>query len=205
MIDEKLIQGAGGGSKGGASGQRTPIEEDDSLKSEQFISVLDLLCEGEIEGLDDNAKSIFLDDTPVQNADGSTNFDNFTIALAFGTQAQPHIPNPSGGIQTERAVNVEVTQSTPVTRTITNSEIDRVRVTITVPSLQVVEEDGDIVGNTVDIKMQIQYDGGGYNDVLTDTISGKSSSRYQRDYLLELNGSFPVDLRVVRVSADETT
>jgi predicted phage tail protein len=205
MIDEKLVRGAGGGSKGGASGQRTPIEEDDSLKSEQFVSVLDLLCEGEIEGLDDNAKSIFLDDTPVQNADGSTNFDNFTIALAYGTQAQPHIPNPSGGIQTEKVVNVQVTQSAPVTRTITNSEIDRVRVTITVPSLQVVEDDGDIVGNSVDIKMQIQYDGGGYNDVLTDTISGKSSSRYQRDYLLELNGSFPVDLRVVRVSADETS
>ena len=205
MIDEKLVRGAGGGSKGGASGQRTPIEEDDSLKSEQFVSVLDLLCEGEIEGLDDNAKSIFLDDTPIQNADGSTNFDNFTIALAFGTQAQPHIPNPSGGIQTEKSVNVQITQSAPVTRTITNSEIDRVRVTITVPSLQVVEDDGDIVGNSVDIKMQIQYDGGGYNDVLTDTISGKSSSRYQRDYLLELNGSFPVDLRVVRVSADETS
>ncbi len=207
MIDQKLIQGAGGGGggKGGGSSSRTPTELDDSLKSEQFVSILELLCEGEIEGLDDGAKSVFLDDTPIQNTDGSVNFDNFTVALAFGTQAQPHIPNPAGGIQNERSVNVEVTNAASVTRSITDSDIDRVRVTITVPSLQAVEDDGDIVGNSVSIKIQLQYDGGGFNDVLTDTISGKSSSRYQRDYLLELTGSFPVDLRVVRTSADETS
>jgi len=210
MIDEKLIQGAGsgrssGGGKGGGGGGRTPIEQDDSLVSEQFVSILELLCEGEIEGLDDGAKSIFLDDTPVQNSDGSVNFDNFTGTFAFGTQGQPHIPNPAGGIQNERAVNVEVTNASSVTRSITNSNIDRVRVTISIPSLQKIEDDGDIVGHSVDIKIQVQYDGGGYNDVVTDTISGKSSSRYQRDYLVNLTGSFPVDLRVVRVSQDETT
>jgi len=207
MIDEKLIQGAGGGGgggKGGGASSRTPTEEDDSLKSEQFVNILEVLCEGEIEGLDDGAKSIFVDDTPVQNSDGSVNFDNFTATFAHGTQAQPHIPNPSGGIQNERAVNVEVTKTASVTRSITDSDIDRVRVTITIPSLQAIEDDGDIVGNSVSIKIQLQYDGGGFNDVLTDTISGKSSSRYQRDYLVNLTGSFPVDLRVVRVSADET-
>ena len=205
MIDEKLIQGAGGGGKGGGGGGRTPTEEDDSLKSEQFINILELLCEGEIEGLDDGAKSIFIDDTAVQNSDGSVNFENFTGTFAFGTQGQPHIPNPSGGIQNEKAVNVEVTNGTPVTRSITDSDVDRVRVTITVPSLQKVEDDGDIVGTSVDLKIQVQYDGGGYNDVLTDTISGKSSSRYQRDYLVNLTGSFPVDLRVVRVTADSSS
>ena len=205
MIDEKLIQGAGGGGKGGGGSSRTPTEEDDSLKSEQFINILELLCEGEIEGLDDGAKSVFIDDTPVQNSDGSVNFENFTGTFAFGTQGQPHIPNPSGGIQNEKAVNVEVTNGTPVTRSITDTDVDRVRVTITVPSLQKVEDDGDIVGTSVDLKIQVQYDGGGYNDVLTDTISGKSSSRYQRDYLVNLTGSFPVDLRVVRVTADSSS
>ena len=206
MIDEKLIQGAGGGGgKGGGGSSRTPTEEDDSLKSEQFINILELLCEGEIEGLDDGAKSIFIDDTAVQNSDGSVNFENFTGTFAFGTQGQPHIPNPSGGIQNEKAVNVEVTNGTPVTRSITDSDVDRVRVTVTVPSLQKVEDDGDIVGTSVDLKIQVQYDGGGYNDVLTDTISGKSSSRYQRDYLVNLTGNFPVDLRVVRVTADSSS
>ncbi len=125
--------------------------------------------------------------------------------MAFGTQAQPHIPDPAGGIQNEKSVNVEVTNGAPVTRSITDSDVDRVRVTISIPSLQLIEDDGDIVGNSVSIKIQLQYDGGGFNDVLTDTISGKSSSRYQRDYLVELTGSFPVDLRVVRTSADESS
>ena len=207
MTDKKLIKGAGkgggGGSRAGSSG--TPIEFDDSLKSEQFVSILDLLCEGEIQGLDDGAKSIFLDDTPIQNNDGSVNFDNFGIAMVLGTQAQPYIPNPSGAIQNERVVNVEVTNASSVTRSVTDSDIDRVRFTITVPSLQLIEDDGDIVGNSVSIQIQLQYDGGGFNTVLTDTISGKSSSRYQRDYVLELTGSFPVDMRVVRTSADETS
>ena len=206
MIDEKLIKGAGGGGgKGGGSKGRTPTEEDDSLVSEQFINILELLCEGEIEGLDDGAKSVFIDETPVQNSDGSVNFENFTATFAFGTQAQPHIPNPGGGVENEKAVNVEVKNATPVTRSITDSDVDRVRVTISVPSLQIVEDDGDIKGTSVDLKIQVQYDGGGYNDVISDTISGKSSSRYQRDYLVNLTGSFPVDLRVVRVTADSAS
>ena len=204
MLEEKLILGSGGG-KGGGGGGRTPVEQDDSLSSEQFANVLDLLCEGEIEGFDDGAKSIFLEDTPLQNADGSFNFDNFAVASVNGTQGQSHIPDATGGIQAERAVNVEVTKAAPVTRTITNSEIDRIRLTISLPSLQKITDKGDILGHSVQIKIQIQYDGGGYNDVVFDTISGKSSSRYQRDYLVPLTGSFPVDVRVVRVSADDTS
>jgi predicted phage tail protein len=205
MPEEKLILGSGGGGKGGGGGGRTPVEQDDSLSSEQFASVLDLLCEGEIQGFDDGAKSIFLEDTPLQNADGSYNFDNFAVASVNGTQGQSHIPDPSGGIQTVRSVNVEVTNGTPVTRSITDSDVDRVRVTISLPSLQEVTDKGDIIGHSVQLKIQAQYNSGGYNDVVTDTISGKSSSRYQRDYLVPLTGSFPVDLRVVRVSADETS
>ena len=204
MIDEKLVLGAGGG-KGGGSAGTTPTEADDTLSSEQFANVLDLLCEGEIQGLDDGAKSIFLEDTPLQNADGSYNFENFAVAAVNGTQGQSHIPDATGGVQTERAVNVEVTNSASVTRTITNSEVDRVRLTISLPSLQEITDKGDIIGNSVDLRIQVQYNSGGFNTVLNDTISGKSSSRYQRDYLVPLTGSFPVDVRVVRVSADETS
>ncbi len=205
MIDEKLVLGSGGGGKSGGSGRTTPTEADDTLSSEQFANVLDLLCEGEIEGLDDGAKSIFLEDTPLQNADGSYNFDNFAVAVVNGTQGQSPIPDATGGIQTERGVNVEVTNGSPVTRTITNSEVDRARITITVPSLQEVTDKGDIIGNSVNLQIQVQYNSGGFNTVFNDTISGKSSSRYQRDYIVPLTGSFPVDLRVVRVSADETS
>ena len=204
MTQTKYIQGAGGGGKGGG-GRSNPTEQDDTLQSTQFASVLDLISEGEIGGLEDGNKSIFLDDTPVQAADGSNNFEGFSVFTRVGTQGQSHLPGPFNATERENSVGVEVTQSTSVTRRITDTDVDRLRVTITIPSLQVLEDDGDIVGHSVRIKIQIQYNNGGYNDVIDNTISGKSSNRYQRDYLINLTGSFPVDVRVIRVSADETS
>ena len=207
MTQTKYIQGAGGGGGkgGGGGGSRTPTEADDTLQSIQFANVLDLISEGEIQGLDNGNKSIFLDDTPVQNADGTNNFSGYTVVTRNGTQAQNHIPGDFGSTQVERPVNVEVTNGSSVTRNVTGTEVDRLRVTLTIPSLQKVEDDGDIVGHSVQIKIQIQYDGGGFNDVVTDTISGKSSNRYQRDYMITLSSSTNVQVRMVRVSADETS
>ena len=208
---DKLFQiqgaGGGGGGKGGGRSSRTPIEADDSLQSEQFAHVLDLLCEGEIEGLDNGTRSIFLDDTPVSNADGSYNFQNFIIVTRNGTQAQSYIPVPAGGgnIESEQNVGTKVENGTPITRQITDTDIDRVRVTINVPALQRITDEGDILGHSVSLRIDVQYNGGGFNTYLSDTISGKSSSLYQRDYLLDLDGSFPVDIRVVRTSANESS
>ena len=214
MTQTKYIAGAGGGGgKGGGGGSsHTPTEADDTLQSVQFATVLDLLSEGEIAGIEDPGggnnswhKSIFLDDTPVKNADGTDNFSSFAIHVRHGTQTQTHIAGDFGSTQSEEGVNVEVTKDNPVTRSITNTDVDRVRVTLTIPSLRIVEDDGDITGHSVSIKIQVQYNGGGYNDVITDTIRGKSSARYQRDYMITLSGAFPVDIRMVRVSDDETS
>ena len=204
MTQTKYIQGAGGGGKGGG-GAHTPTEADDTLQSIQFANVLDLVSEGEIQGLDDGNKSIFLDNTPVQNADGSNNFSGYTVVTRNGTQAQNHIPGDFGSQQVERSVNIEVTNGTSVTRNVLGTDVDRLRVTLTIPALQKVENDGDIVGHSVQIKIQIQYDGGGFNDVVTDTISGKSSNRYQRDYMITLSSSTNVQVRMVRVSADDSS
>jgi len=205
MTQTKYVVGAGGGGGKGGGGRSTPTEQDDTLQSTQFANVLDLISEGEIGGLEDGNKSIFLDDTPVQAADGTNNFEGFTVVTRVGTQGQTHLAGPFNTTERETAVGVEVTNGTSVTRTVTDTDVDRLRVTLTIPSLQVLEDDGDVVGNSVQIKIQIQYNSGGYNDVITDTISGKSSNRYQRDYLVNLTGSFPVDVRMVRVSADETS
>jgi hypothetical protein len=209
MTQTKYVQGAGGGGgKGGGGGGHTPTEADDSLQSIQFASVLDLISEGEIQGLDNGYKSIFLDDTPVQNPDGSDNFSGYRVITRNGTQAQTHIPDDFGATQTETPVNVEVTNSSPVTRSVSGTNVDRLRVTLTIPSLQKIEDDGDIVGHSVEIKIQISYDGGTFSDVLpggSDTISGKSSNRYQRDYMITLSSSTNVQVRMVRVSADETS
>ena len=215
MTQTKYIQGAGGGSgenKGGGGGGSSPSEADDTLQSVQYASVLDLLSEGEIQGLEDGNKSIFLENTPVESDNGTNNFKDFTIVTRTGTQTQTHIKG-FGRTQSEKAVNIEVTNGSPVTRTITDTDVDRVRLTLTIPSLRKILDDGDIVGFVVNIKIQIQYNGGGYNDVITDEIRGKSSARYQRDYMIDISpiapeeegSGFPVDIRMVRVSDDESS
>jgi predicted phage tail protein len=198
--------GSGGGGKGGGGGgggqAHTPTEQDDSLQSVQYANVLDLLSEGEIAGLDNGYNSIYLDGTPVQSSSGNDNFTGYTIATRYGTQAQSAITNPSGGIESEKSVNVEAKYGAPVTRSITDTDVDRVRVTVQVPALQIIQNNGDIIGNNVSISIQVQYNSGGFTTVLSDTISGKTTNRYQRDYIIPLTGSFPVDVRVVRDSAD---
>ena len=207
MTESKYIAGfggGGGGGKGGGSSSKTPTEADDSLQSKQFANVLDLLSEGEIEGLDDGNKSIFLDGTPVESA-GKENFQGFTVVTRNGTQGQAYIPGVFSNTESETAVGVQVTNASPVTRQITDSNVDRVRVTLQIPALQEIQDDGDIVGTAVNIRIQVQYNGGGFNTVITDKISGKSSGSYQRDYLLTLTGAFPVDIKVLRLSGDSSS
>jgi predicted phage tail protein len=199
------VTGAGGSrGKGGGGSQRVPTEADDSLQSTQFATVLDLLSEGEIQGLDNGLKSVFLDNTPVVSSSGANNFTGYTTEFKTGTQAQTYIA-ATQGIESETSVNVQATASTPVTRSITDTDVDRVRVTIQLPALQIVEDDGDIIGHSVNIKFQVQYNGGGFTDVINDTISGKTTNSYQRDYIIALTGAFPVDIKMVRVSADESS
>ena len=207
MIDEDLLirgaGGGGGGGKGGGGGTTSvPTEADDSLQSVQYASVLDLISEGEIQGIEGGVKGIYLDGTPVQSSNGTDNFTGYTVVTRTGTQAQSYIPN-TNGIESEQAVNVEITKALSVTRQITDSDVDRVRITVQLPALQIIEDDGDIIGHSVTIQCQIQYNGGGYSTVFTDTISGKTTNSYQRDYIISLSGTFPVDVRLVRVSDDE--
>ena len=206
MTDTKYILGAGNNDKGGGGNKTsTPKEADDTLASVQFANVLDLISEGEIEGLDDGNKSIFLEGTPVENPNGSDNFDGFTIVTRTGTQGQSYISGQLKRTESEKAVNVELTKGAPITRQITNTEVDEVRITVAVPQLQKIEDDGDIVGTSVTLKIKVQYNGGGFNTVSTNKIKGKSSSRYLRDTRIKLTGAFPVDIRVERTSKDDTS
>lgn len=195
--------GGGGGGKGGGGGQRTPTTTGDNLNSTQYAQVLDLLSEGEIQGLKDGLKSIYLDNTPLQNADGSFNFRNVSVVTRNGTQAQAYIPGFTD-IENEVPVGVTVTVSSPVTRTITDTSVNAARLTITVPQLQKIEDNGDINGTEVLVVVQVQYNGGGYAEVLRDIISGRTGDAYQRDYLVALNGTFPVDIRVLRGTPDSS-
>jgi predicted phage tail protein len=193
--------GGGGGGKGGGGGTYVATESDDSLQSVQYGSVLDLLSEGEIEGIEGGAKGIYLDGTPIQSSAGADNFSGYTLVTRNGTQAQTYIPN-TNGTELEKGVNVEASFTAAVTRTITDVDVDRVRVTVQMPACRTIQTNGDITGNSVDIEIQVQYNGGGFTTAIADTISGKTTNSYQRDYMLTLSGAFPVDIRLKRISAD---
>ena len=196
--------GGGGGGKGGGGQSHTPTEANDTLQSYQRVEVIDLLCEGEIEGIVNAEKGIYLDGTPIKSSNGSTNFEGYTFEEKKGTQAQGYISR-SIGSQREVSVNLNITNASPITRQITDTTTDRVRVTLSLPSLQLLEDDGDIVGNSVHCRIQVQYNGGGYNTVADAHFNGKSSNAYQRDYMIALTGAFPVDIKVLRVTSDNQT
>ena len=108
MTQDKYVVGAGGGGGKGGGGRNTPTEADDTLQSKQFATVVDLISEGEIQGLEDGNKSIFLDDTPVQAATGTNNFEGFSVVTRVGTQGQTHLPGKFGPPSDPTPVGVEV-------------------------------------------------------------------------------------------------
>jgi predicted phage tail protein len=225
----------GGGGKGGAGQQlatsRTPTESSDNLNSTATVEVLDLLGEGEIEGFATPSKAgyvrgsadwnramlkdIYFNNTPVLRSSASNtapatsdyNFKNVVIDARYGTQAQTAINsnNSSGAAANEVSVGVTVEKATPVVRTITDVNVDAVRVTVTFPQLQSFSNEGDIYGASVRLQIAVQYNGGGYTTVKDDTVTGRTSDSYQRDYMINLSGAFPIDVRVTRVTNDSTS
>lgn len=174
-----------------------------TLRSRAYARILDAVSEGEIVGLVDGAKSIYLNGTPLQNTDGSYNFENVNYDTRPGTQSQTYVPGiPS--VEAETTVNVEVKAATSVTRTVSNSDVNAVRVTLSTSALFKQKDDGSVVGASVQIAIDVQTDGGGYVQRVLDTIDGKAQSKYQRSYRIDLTGAGPWDIRVRRITADST-
>lgn len=194
--------GGGGGKGGGGNAARVPVEAADSLRSKAFARVLDVVAEGEIEGLVDGLKSVYLDGTPIQNADDSYNFQGVEIASRNGTQAQSYLPG-FPAVESTVSVAAQVSAASPVTRQITNANANAANVLIGIPQLSSQNpSNGDLNGTSVQIAIDLQSNGGGFNEVRTDTITGKTTTRYQRSYRIALTGSAPWDIRVRRVTAD---
>ena len=221
----KIIRGSGGPPS--PPPPRQPTRTPDTLHSRQFATFLDLISEGEIEGFAsaskegltkgtaayNNAalKDVFLNDTPVLRSTASSaspastdfNYQDVTFTPRFGTSNQTKI----SGIESSSSVisvGVTVTASSPVTRQITNTDVDRIKVTVTFPQLQKATTEGDLLGSSVQLKISVQYNSGGYTDVITDTVTGRTADAYQRDYSVNITGAFPVDIRVSRITADSS-
>ena len=204
------IIGSGGG-KGGGGGGGTPHEDKDNLDSKSFARILDLIGEGEISGLVDGAKSIFFNNTPLQAADGSFNFKDVSFETRTGTSSQTVIPITRNVATTKTVAGAGTaipSGSAGRVIQITDSDVDAVSLQITVPALQRFSDEGDIFGTDVELAILVQYSGGGYQTVLSGgsaKIAGRTPDPYVRDYLVNLNGAFPVNIKVQRITADSTS
>ncbi len=192
------------GAKGGSQKQHTPVEQLDSAQSMARCRMLLALGEGEFAGGLD-ATRIFLDGTPLGNADGSMNFENVSWDFRPGTQTQSPIPG-FPAVENETSIGVSLTKVTPWTRAISNTQIDAVLVRIGITGLQQQENDGDIVGTSVTYHIDVAVDGGAYSTVLTKTVTEKLSSLYELTHRINLpKANTGWQIRVVRDTADSTS
>lgn len=191
------------GGKGGGGSARAAQEDPNTLQSQATARVLDIIGEGEIVGLVDGLKSIYFDETPVQNGDGSYNFAGLVVDSAVGLPDQDPLPNFTAA-ENSYSVNVEVTQSVgPVVRRLLNDDADRCRVTIGLPRLFKQDtENGDLKQYSVKIAIDHQSNDGGYTEILQHEFRGKCTSPYQRSFDIQLDGPGPHDIRVRRLSPD---
>lgn len=189
------------GRKGGSSSSRTPTEQPDDLQSVAKAKILLALGEGEFAG-GLTARDIYLDGTALENADGSQNFSGVAWEFRSGTQAQKYIQGIPG---TENEINVgsEVSSSTAWTRTFTNTQLSAVRLRLKWPSLFKQEDDGDLVGYSVNYAFDLQTDGGTWQTVLNTSVTGKTTSGYERSHRIDLpQAGSTWTIRLRKITAD---
>ena len=219
--------GAGGKGKGGGAFRKS-TEAKDNLDSTAYAKIVEIVSEGEIEGfatpsrlgltpgttqyINASLKDIYFNKTRLLNAtadntlpqDADFNFKNVTVVSKFGTQNQAYVPG-FDAVEEEVSVGQDVVLATPVVKTITDTNVNAVRLTISVSLLQKLLDNGDIVGSSLSLAIERRYSAGSYTTVIADTISGRTSDLYQRDYIVDIAGAFPVDIRVSRTSAEPTS
>ncbi|HCH7985792.1 host specificity protein J [Citrobacter freundii] len=189
------------GRKGGSSSSRTPTEQPDDLQSVAKAKILVALGEGEFAG-QLTGKDIYLDGTALENADGSQNFSGVVWEFRSGTQAQNYIQGIPG---TENEINVgsEVSSATAWTRTFTNSQLSAVRLRLKWSSLFKQEDNGDLVGYSVNYAIDLQTDGGTWQTVLNTSVTGKTTSGYERSHRIDLpQAGSTWTIRLRKITAD---
>lgn len=176
----KRISGAKGGAGGGGGG-----ESPDSLHSTARAKVLDIIGEGPIVGLVNGMQSVYLDGTPIQNADGSVNFQNYTVDVRTGTLDQDYMPG-FPAVERETAVGIPLTSDGPWVRQVQNTQLTAVRIRFGVPALQKSDPTSGVFGYRVEYAIDLSVDGGSYAEVLRGAFDGKTTSLYERSHRIEL-------------------
>ena len=187
----------------GSSKGHTPREAKDNLKSTQLLSVIDAISEGPVEGPVEGLKSVLLNSTPVLDTEGNTNISGVTVVFRAGEQEQ----TPPEGFESsgsETVLGTEVKYDTPITRTITSANIDRLRFTFGVQALVETTSKGDRNPSEVRLLVQIQRNGGWVTEK-DITIKGKTTSQYLASVVVGNLPPRPFNIRMRRMTPDSTT
>ncbi|MCM7821106.1 phage tail protein [Enterobacter hormaechei] len=189
------------GRKGGSSSSRTPTEQPDDLQSVAKAKILVALGEGEFAG-QLTAKDIYLDGTALENSDGSQNFSGVTWEFRPGTQAQDYIQGIPG-TENEISVGTEVSSETAWTHTFTNTQLSAVRLRLKWPTLFKQQDNGDLVGYSINYVVELQTDGGSWQKVLDTNVTGKTTSGYERSHRIDLpKAGSTWTIRLRKITAD---
>ena len=179
------------------------IAADDLVSNSRFKGIYGL-CEGEIYGLADGAKSIRLDGTPIVNSSGQPNFAGVNYEFRTGTVQQEYIKG-FASVENEINIGVELRHDRPFVRQINNAELSAVRVRLNFNSLRQQHDNGDITGYAIEYAIDLQVEGGAYQEVLKNTVRGKASSGFKKSHRIDLPKGKRWTLRVRRITPNRNS
>lgn len=189
------------GSKAGESKPYTPYEAPNDLRSIATARVLLALGEGEFAG-GITEKDIFLDGTPLMSANGSMNFEGVKWDFRPGTVNQSYIAG-FPAVESEIAVGVELKSDTPWTKAINDSQVSAAVIRFRWPALQEMKDNGDVVGYSIQYRIDVSTDGGSFVTVATRSVTGKTNTLYERSTRVDLPAGNTRTIRVTRLTANQ--
>ena len=197
----RKIEGSGGG---GSSSPDPPYEAPNTLRSKSTARVMDLVSEGEIEGLQGGLKGVYLDEVVVQNSDDTYNFEGVTVTERVGTTDQDPMYMFEDGTPSETYLGYELDQNVSRTVAITGWTGDYLKLKFRVPSLVYTDNTtGDLLPDTIRVTVEYAVDGGSYELWGTVEISGKTVSEYEREIRIEnLTGYSSITVRCTKTTGD---
>ncbi|PHM64133.1 host specificity protein J [Xenorhabdus stockiae] len=186
--------------KGGGKGS-TPKLLDDNLKNKQFLNIVDLISEGQIEGPVGGLQGFRINGTPVVDKSGNPNIHGVTVQWRAGTQSQEPL-SEYPFVESEIPVSVEVKKDMPILRSVSNRDVDRIRFTVGVSQLVKTDDKGNQENSSVQLSIDVNDGSGWYNAKFVHIGPAKISGQYLESHTIDAPKKKPFQIRVSRLTED---
>ena len=194
-----------------AEEEREPGPGGAAAAERSVLRVVDLLGEGEIGGLVDGLKSVFIDGVAVEDSSGAKNIEGVSIQerkglahAAAGWEALAGFDSTSTGLTHS---STEVKRATPVVGSVP-AGYDAARVTLRWPRLVEYDDKGNEIATSVVLQIDSRpSSSGSWTTVLTQTVRDLSLDEQELSWRVERpqGASGTWQIRVSRLTADSTS